>query len=416
MLNAIQSLAHGVLSRAGLFLVNLLAARSLQTHDYGVLGFFLNIVASLATIAAFGFGVTCNSYVAKFEKTNANYARGVVASCFLFSSLLVVVVSVLCYPFFNTEAVTSALGGSDLVAWLVVLSLIWLICIASMGEGTLYGAGAYSAILKNSAVVFFISVPASYFLIKHLGLIGGMVSILAYRLIFAIGVINSIRELGYLRFRKMQAQIAPIQADIWKIFSNFSLPIAMSGLMAGPVIAFGMNMIIGQVDGQRQIGLFSWVYQIYLVAVFVPSALSHFFLSRFSKNKEGRLRSFVLSYAFNLIFSIAIAVGMFFCREPVLSIAGAAYSSSATAIYDTMTLCVIFYGASAAFIGFWPAIGQGWMIFGMQFAWAAIIMSTVLLSLNEGGLGLARAFLFAYVFLAIAQPLVLVFFWKNNKI
>jgi len=415
VLNAGQSLAHGVLSRAGLFLINLLAARNLQTHDYGVFGFFLSVVASLATVAAFGFGVTCNSYVAKFDRTDADYARSVVASCFFFSSLLVIAVSLLCYPFFRTEAVAGAIGG-DIAAWFFVLSLIWLICIASMGEGTLYGAGAYSVILKNSTAVFFIAIPAAYFSIRYFGLYGGILSILIYRLLFAVGVLRSVKKLGYLRFREMRSQIFPLRSDIWRIFSKFSLPIAMSGLAAGPIIAIAMNMVIGEENGQKQIGLFSWVYQIYLVAVFVPGALSHFFLSKFSKKQEGRLRSFCWSYAFNLIFSAIVAVNLLFFREPILFIAGSDYVSSGGAIYNTMALCVVFCGASAAFIGFWPAVGRGWMVFGMQFIWAGIIVFATRFFLKDGGLALARAFLLAYIFLAVAQPIVLLHLWKNKAI
>jgi O-antigen/teichoic acid export membrane protein len=413
MKNAIRSVAHGVFSRAGLLLINLFAARGLSVHEYGTFGFFLNIVASLSTVAAFGFGVTCNNYVSKFGKTNQEYAAGVVASCFTFSTLLVALVSIICYPFFKTESVSGAVGG-EWIAWLLVATLIWLICVAGIGEGALYGAGAYAIILRNSIIIFAISVPAAYFLIKNFGLLGGISSILIFRALFAAGNVGSMQVLGYLRFRKFRRQMMLVRTDIWKILYSLSLPIAMAGLMAGPIIAVGMNIVIGTQGGQREIGLFSWPYQIYLVAIFVPSTLSHFFLSRLSRAEGGRLRSFFVSYIFNFVFSCLVAAGMLFFRGQLLTMAGEAYALAATPIFDKLALCVIFYGASAAFIGFWPAVGKGWMVFWMQICWATILLSTVFFSTSQDGLALSRAFLSAYIFLAVAQPIALLFFWKKD--
>lgn len=394
------SLSYGVISRMVLIIISAMAVRNLDVVSYGQFGYFLSIVSSAATLSVFGFGATSNAYVAKYVKSDKEFARNVLHCCLVFVSVLAVLVSILTY-FAGAAASAEGVAFGRAASLIILICIVWSIGVGSVIEGALYGLGMYRRLSINSIFAFLISVPSGWVAIKKYGLMGALISLLIYRVVLLLLNIFPAYFSGILRFRFDREILC--QRRILDVFTSFSLPIAISGALVGPLIALAMGRISSHIDGSAQIAYFSWPYQIYGAAVFVPATLAPFFLSRLSSGSMAGRRTFKI-LLFNTFFSILVAIGLMLAKKPLLNMAGPEYLIGGGSVYDLLVLGALMYGLNAAFSSHWPAIGRNWLGLVMNVVWGATLLATVWLFADEyGARALAAGFVTAYSVLFILQ-------------
>lgn len=277
-----------------------------------------------------------------------------------------------------------------------------MVSIGGITEGSLNGAGAYKTLASNAVCAVAISTPLSAVLIWQYGLIGALTSIFLHR--FLIGFFNSIsmHRIGLITLKKHKERI--FDRSILHSFTSTSLPSLLGALMVAPVIAVSMRMLLNHEDGLKELAYFSWVYQIYLIAVFVPSSLGNYFLSKFSRTTgTHRLLNMLIPY---LAFSACVVALLFLTKPYILSLAGSPYTSGSSNIFNILIPVVILYSANSIFASYWPSKGRAWFGFFMNLLWAgSMLIITSLTANTRGGEAIAIAFLISYTILFIAQSI-----------
>lgn len=392
MRGLIQSLINGIASRGVMLVINMIAVRTLIAEEYGSFSYLLSIVASIATFTGLGSGVTTNAYLAKHREKAPLAAQKLVFSSIVFVTLLAIVFSSVLLPLFAID--TSQVVISQSVLFTAVFLMVWLLNLSGIMEGSLYGLGEYKRLATNAILTFCITSLLAYALIGAMGMIGAVIALLAHRFV-SVGL-NAwgLQRKGYLNLSFGLSTLT--EPEILKAFHNISLPAMLGALMVGPALAISMKFVIELPNGLSNIAYFSWVFQVYVVAVFVPNALGGYFISMFARNGPGT-NSIKKIFLFNLAFASAVATAFFLFKPVILGYAGASYITNSSHIFNLMMLSVVLYSLNATFASYWPATGKGWWGLSMNSLWATTLISiTWALAPSHGASALAIGYLTAY--------------------
>lgn len=410
MRDVVYSVGYGIASRAVLLIINVMAVRLLVTNEYGFFSYFLSVVASIATFSAFGTSVTANTYVSKYSDSDPDFAKRIVFYSIIFVTVLTIVSSILLLPFFKLPDQT--IIGIDWLFPLLIVALVWLFGMNSVAEGTLNGLGAYKQLSANALIICVVAIPVAFLLMWWLGFLGGLLAVMFYRALMVVFNGAALVRLGYLLRYPLSTVCDRV---IIKSFSDVSVPSVLGGLMVAPVIAVSMRMISNLPEGLKELAYFSWVYQIYIVAVFVPSVLGGYFLSRFSREASGTKKLGNI-LRFNVIFSVIVMACLFVSKDLLLRIAGDEYLTKSDLVFNLMMPAVVLYGLNATFASYWPAVGRNWVGFMMNLLWAVVLVTTVWFFREQiGAAALALGFLVAYGAQFFVQAALIGKFYLSNE-
>ena len=109
------------------------------------------------------------------------------------------------------------------------------------------------------------------------------------------------------------------------IFYKMSLPSILAGLLVAPVITVILYIIKYQSNGQVEVGYFNWVYQLYIVAIFIPSSLTGYFISKLVSDGQHSLKKLTL---INVLFATFVAILAIVMKPILLGIAGEEFNTS----------------------------------------------------------------------------------------
>lgn len=391
----IFALLSSVGSRASMLCLSVLGVRLLSIDDYGRFAYYLSIVASLGTVAAVGTGVTLNMYFARHGTSNREAARKLMFTSVTLTSVLSLLITVVTFWLLR-----GAHGTEGAELGLLLGALIWLIGLNGIAEGTLNGLSMYRRLAINSfTTLLFTALGAGAAMIAW-GFWGGMLGMLGFRL---SALVLNLRPLLDERLFTLRLPIHTLrEREIISTFSGISLPAMLGGVMVGPVLAMAFRMASEHPDGFRGIAYFSWIQQLYLIAVFVPGALGGFFITRLSQSSDHAMAFKIMSR--NALFAVAVTIPFFLLKPWLLGFGGFGNSEPAQLAFDLMAAAVILFSLNAAFASYWPASGQGWMGFAANFLWAALFLATVSLGVGRlGAVSLALAYVVAYSGQLLAQ-------------
>lgn len=411
MRGAFDSLIYGVVSRAIFFSINMLAVAMLTPSDYGAFSFFLSVVSSMVTLSAFGSGVTTNVYVAKNFLVDLDFVKRLIFSNLIIVSVLSLLFTLIFFPMFWLEDVQGV--GPEQIK-LVMVVMVWLLSVGGVVDGALNGVGAYRILSINSIVVFFLTIPISFFLIQITGFWGGIASVVIARVFLVLLNFLRLYAMGCLGFR-YSLHNSIFDRKIRFVLFEMALPSFIAGVMFGPVIAVAMKIISASKNGLIELAFFSLVYQIFIVAVFLPGVLGGYFLSSASRrDASSNILKILMLYGF---YSLFVAIVLYFLKAYILRLAGADYVNGADRIYDLMMLTIIFHALNNAFLNHVLAIHGGWPVFFINLLWAMVILVVTKMFVHEfGGSALALAFLLANIIQFIAYIITILFLKNNNRL
>lgn len=397
----IFALISSVSARAAMLLLTVISVRLLSAEDYGVFAYYLGIFSSLSVAAVMGTGIMANIYFAKREKVGDPVVRKILFSSISFSLFVAFFISAI--------AVFLVLDGSEhsqLNTYyfnFLFISIVMFIAISSILEGAMNGLRQYRYLSFGNIFTFFLTFIISVVLIQRYGALGGIISLLIYRLLSV--TING-AFLARRGFIKLYSPFEMIRnKDVLRAYRDIGMPMMMGALMVGPILAVALTMAKAGPGGMLGIAYFSWSYQLYTVAVFIPGALSGYFITKLAQSDKKSIVFDIMKA--NAAFAVVMAILFYSLKGPLLAYAGFDHAAQAAHIYNVMTFTILLSCINTSFASFWPSSGRGWVGFLMNLLWASIFLLYNVLRVDAvGASAIAEAYVVAYSVQFIVQLIV----------
>lgn len=404
----IYALGANIISKGGLLTINLISAKILSVSEYGLMAYILTLIGVVSSFVVVGSGVAVNVVVAKnFDKKKED-----VNSFITFSIMLSLLIAPLaCYL---VIILNPNMGRSFDYLYPMMMILTVFYSYNSINDSVFIGSKNFKFLFITSSITFCISIPAAVFLIYYYGFLGALFSLMIYRAIYSLShnfFINK-KNLYQLDFGKNILN----NFNLFH-FKKLSLPSFVSGIVIMPSLALGFGFLSKLENGFEKLGYFLIVYQVYLVAVFVPNALNGFYISKFSSSGK---KSDVIGIAkINLLFSSIVCILFYFGQDLLWKYLGEDYYINSKSSYNIMLLVIILYSLSTVFSSFWPSINKAWIGSLMNILWSLIFILSCYLFLlvyELEQIGMAFAFLSSYSVLLFVQITIYYIFKNMAKI
>lgn len=396
MNNIFFSLGANIASKMIILLVNLVSFRLLLPEDYGVISLLLAMTATIGAVAGMGASVAVNSIVARegFSSLTSLFIKYNYFFAFLFSVILAGFI----YIFYLNDI--NKIPSWQIFAFILMFSLTS--SLNSISEAILVGLHDYKRLFINNFASFLIFLPISFYLIFEFKIIGILINLLAYRFLLLLVNFYSVNKTKLLKIRSNNKDE---KREIFKKFKELSLPVILSGLLVAPVIGLAFKIVTMQDYGLEQLAYFNIVYQVYLVAIFIPNALNGYFISRFSSNDGSVQKDFLKIAKNNFFFALVVSFCLFVFQKVFFLIVDD-HSVALINNYYIMLGTIVLFSLNAVFASFWPSVGKAWFGFYMNVVWAVVLLSiTFIFSKYQISEPLSWAFLIAYFVLSVVQIL-----------
>lgn len=395
------SLIYSVCNRVSLLLITLISIQFLTVNDYGKFSYILSILTTFVVIAGAGAGVSVNLFLSENHSKEKEKCLEVLNFNYSVITIVSLVTSIL-FIFFDF----SDFGFDNIYLFLFVFSCIVFSNYCVVTENIYVGLSEFKRLALNSLISLIISVIFSYIFISNYGLYGALLSFLFYRIInFIINLYNSIVKPNKIIIRSKTG---------FMLFRKVGLPSLLSSLLVAPVLVVALTITLKNTD-YVSMAYFNWVYQVYLIAVFIPSALGGYFINKFAKNKLKIIYNFKKMVGLNFLFSIVLVSLLYMLKDVILGYAGSEYVENASYLYIVMMASVIFYSINSIFSSYWPVVKLTWLGVIFNILWAVIIIVVLLLNVEDKGVNaLGLAFLSSYIALFVFQ--FSIYFLTRHKI
>jgi O-antigen/teichoic acid export membrane protein len=197
----------------------------------------------------------------------------------------------------------------------------------------------------------------------------------------------------------------------WRALWSFSIPAFLQSAMVAPVSWVAASYLVTQAGGFSELGLFNAANQLRTLLMFLPQILSGVALpiltSLFADARRTNGKEMDLYHLFNQAIAWPMVAAILLSSRWILSLYGPEFRGGEMAmllVVGTAGVCVI--GQTMGTI-LW-AKGKVWFGLAANTLWALILLLIVWRTVPAmGALGLALAYLVAYVFLLLIQALYL---------
>lgn len=371
MKDLIFSLSYNLLTRFVLLIISILSVKLLTVAEYGELSYILVITGTLAIISLFGGGTAVNRSFSLERKSNSFKLSNQIFFFNIIISLLITVILFFLSWFFI----------SDLQAIIFIFMIFSLMSVNSIVEGAMYGLGKYRSLAINSSIVLFLSIILGYFLISKFKVLGALIAIFLYRLILLFLNFVSIlklKVLGKVSFLSLINNKGVISS-----FKDISLPTFFGAILVAPVMLILMHFLKNTPNGLNEMAYFSWNNQIYTLAVFIPSVLTGFLISKMSSENRDVKNKLIKYIKYNFIFGFILSVILFLVKPFILGWAGSSYVENGNVSYNIMLLAIVCYCLNSVFGSYWISVNKAKFGFLINFFWACIVIITSYFLINK---------------------------------
>lgn len=396
MNNIFFSLGANIASKMIILLINIVSFRLLLPEDYGVISLLLAMTATIGAVSGMGASVAVNSVVAR--EGFSSFTSLFVKYNYFFSFLFSVIMAGFIYTFYLDNI--NKIPTWQIFSFILFFSLFS--SLNSISEAVLVGLKDFKRIFFNNLTSFLIFLPVSLYLIVELKDSGVLISLISYRCLLFLINFHSVNKTKLL---KIKSDDIDEKVKIYKKFKGLSIPVILSGLLVAPVIGLAFKIVTMQDDGLEKLAYFNIVYQIYLVAIFIPNALNGYFISKFSSRNENDQTNFLKIAKNNFLFSLVVAFCLFVFQKIFFLIVNN-HSVDLVNNYYIMLGTIILFSLNAVFASYWPSVGKAWFGFYMNIIWAFVLLGvTFIFSTYKISAALSWAFFIAYLTLSIVQIL-----------
>lgn len=305
---AFWSLTGAVISRGLMFAATVLVARILGKNVFGELGMIQSTVGMFGVFAGFGLGLTATKHVAEFRDSDPDRAGRIIG----LSELVAIVTGgllALGLFLFAPWLAEHIINAPHLAGVLRIAALILFInALNGAQTGALSGFEAFKTIAHVNVFVGLISFPLLVCGAWFGGLTGAV-----WALTINLGVNWLLNHLA-LRKEARRYRVPFTFRNCGRessVLWTFSLPLALSSSLAGPVLWAANALLVNQPEGYAELGLYTAVYQLFLPASFVTAIAANVYLpilsSSFATDSLERFRV----HAKKMLFTNGIGLLLF---------------------------------------------------------------------------------------------------------
>lgn len=375
-----------------------LVARQVGAEAFGEYSLVLATTGMLQAFTGFGLGETSTRYLAGRYRRDPEAAGRVVAL---------------------STFVAAALGGSAALA--LVLAAPWvaehalhapglagalragapLLVVGPVGGallGVLTGLERFRAVAAVSTIAAAASVP----LLAGGARLGGPAGAVVAT-VLAASVATSLYAWSALRAAR-RAGIVPRWSRAlveWRVLFSFSVPATLSNALLAPVSWATAAMLAAEPGGMHELGLFSAANQWRNAILLLGMAASAALLPLFSDlHDSGRRRALSRAFWIGLGALGALAAAGAAALAGLAPVIVRAYGDGFGAATPVLVVLVA-AGALAAPLAVATQVvagsGRMWLSFGLNLAWALVLVGTAWTLRGRGAMGLSLAHLAAYL-------------------
>ncbi len=379
------------------FAATVIAARILGSEEFGKYGIIQSTLGVLGLVAGLGLGLTNKRYVAELREQDPERCGRVIG----YSSVLSWITSGI---FFGLLLLSAQLVASELLRSpsLVLELRMAAVLLLFMGlneaqMGVLSGLEAFRKISHISvirAILTIVLLPLGVVFFKLPGMIGGMAFIALLMWLYSGRVMRT-------ETRKFNIKInyRDIRQE-FKIFSSFSLPVIISGII--PVLVFWVakTILLRTSGGYTELGIFTATEQWLIVLAFIPGQMANvsqpILSSIYATKDTQRFRKAIIG---NIVFPVSIAIffGLVIIAfsKWIPALYGDNYSLMAPLLVIMCLVGVlrVFGGAVGTLL---VTINKMWPSFWINLIWGGVLIVSMVILAPLGARGLALSNVLAY--------------------
>lgn len=366
-MKAIYSLGYTFSIKSFAFILNYIVVSFLVLKEYGSFSLIFSTLNSVIVVACLGLLYSANIFTSKWIEKNNKY----IFNYFKFSFYLMFVLALL------FSIVIFYLYGYFLSAFFAIL----IFSTSTLLEGFFYGVGEIKKLFFYGIINLILSLTLSFLLVKNKGLDGAILSLAFSRLFIFIFQLRyffaKIEHDGVFRVNYLKAIIL--------FYKKYNLPLLMSALIATPIVTL-VIYILSIRKGLEAVAIFSWCYQIYLLGMFVPTALGTYYLSVLNKqDHSSKLMVMRKITKFNFLISTFAILFLLVLSKFVLSLGHIESLKQSYYVYYAFLVCMLFYSLNLGYLSFWSSVGKNGFYLKLQILWSALLVVFVLVFVERLG-------------------------------
>jgi O-antigen/teichoic acid export membrane protein len=401
------TLTSSVLTKFLMLFLSVVIARILGKFHFGELGIVQSTVSMFGVIAGFGLGVTSTKYVAEYRDENPIKAGAIIASSNIIAGIIGFVVTLI-FIILAPSIAISALKSPSLVSEIRLASIILFFSAINGAQiGALVGFEDFKSIAKVNVLSCIIYLPIQVVFTYIWGLKGA---------IFGLGINYFIQWILYYITLRKTASNFNIRIKITKTISGlsylwrFSLPALLGVIVISSVIWYCNTMMVSRSNGFNEMAIYSAATQWQNVVLFIPMAISQISLPLFSnsmKDKGKFIKLFRITIIMNLIFGLTLAIVFTLFSRLIMAGYGLNFIDGSNVLI-LLCFAAVLNSINSIVGQIIVSLGKMWLGFILNLIFASIYLffATRFLSQGLGAVGLAKSYLFAYIFHTIVVSIV----------
>jgi O-antigen/teichoic acid export membrane protein len=412
------SMVGAIISRGLMLCATVLVARTLGKTGYGELGMIQSTVGMFGVFAGFGLGLTATKHVAEFRQIDPERAGRIIgiSGIFAMGTGSLMALGVLIFAPWLAE---HTINAPHLAEGLRIGAIILFIdALNGAQTGALSGFEAFKTIASVNLFIGLISFPILVCGVYFGGLTGA---------IWALAINRCFNWLlNHIALRK-EARRYSVPFSIhncsreWPVLWRFSLPAALSGALVGPVNWACGALLVNQLNGYAEMGIFNAANQWRVAILFIPGMLGQVILPLLSNlNGESARQQYrkvlILNIWLNLGIALAVVLPLTLCAYYIMSAYGPDFAQGA-GVLRVLSFSAVLIAVNDVVGQAITSKGKMWAGFTFNFLWgiSLLVIATIFLHSGYGALGLAYATFIAYVLHTVWQFIYFIFVFKTNE-
>ncbi|MFJ0262154.1 hypothetical protein VXR69_05875 [Acinetobacter baumannii] len=380
----IYSLGYTFSVKSFAFILNYIVISSLLLKEYGSFSLIFSTLNSVIVVTCLGLLYSANIFTSRWIGKNNNYIFNYFKFSFyliFFLSLLFSVVLYYSYGYFFSS-----------------FFIILIFSTSTLLEGFLYGIGEIKKLFIYGFLNLVLALALSFFFVKNMGLDGAVLSLAFSRFLLFIFQLRyffvRIENDGMFKVKYLKSIIL--------FYKKYNIPLLMSALIATPVVTLVIYILSIQ-RGLEEVAIFSWCYQIYLLGMFIPTALGAYYLSVLNrKDHKNKLIVMKQITKFNLLVSALAILFLFVMSKFILTLGNIESFKQSYSVYYAFLFCMFFYSLNLGYLSFWSSVGKNAFYFKIQILWSALLIVFVLAFVGNLGalaipIGMTAGFIVQYL-------------------
>ncbi len=388
----------GVGSRFFTLLSSIIIARALGKTVFGEYGIIQSTVGMFGVFAGLGLGLTATKYVAEYRYKDPARAERILGLSSVVAFVSSAIVSIIFYKMAPFLAVKTIAAPHLTHSLQLSVGLLFLGAVTGAQTGALAG---FEAFKKNAFVNFcigFLSIPITFIGVWRWGLVGAIWS--AIIVLLVNWIVNHIILRTECRRAGMALKISNCWSE-WPILWRYSLPATMSGIVVAPVLWTASAMLVNQPGGYAEMGVFNAANQWRNLLLFIPTIIGQIITPILSEqlgegNHQSSMKALKAAMFISGLVAVPLALILAVLSPWIMRQYGTAFANGwpvLLVVLATASLLAIQSPVGNVI----AASGRMWLGTLMNAGWGIAVIASIWLLLPLGALGLASAFLIAYV-------------------